>query len=326
MTDPASGNFGDRLERAIREKQSVAAVGIDPTLDLLPPGLAARGASGPEDLASALREFCLGLVRAVADLVPAVKPNIAFFEAFGLPGLSVYRATCRAAAEAGLLVIGDVKRGDIGSTAAAYAAGLLDCPRLPRRSPEEAEPPPGEALLGPHDALTLNPWLGSDSVGPFLARGCGRGQGFFILVKTSNPSSSEIQNLRLAEGGTVAERTAGLVRGWGENFRGAGGLSAVGAVVGATHPAELNRFRELLPDAPFLVPGYGAQGGTAAGVVPAFRPEGGGTVISASRSVLRAWRGENRPDDWPGAARRAVLAMNAEIAAALKAAGRRGWR
>jgi orotidine-5'-phosphate decarboxylase len=296
----------------------------------MPPDLAERAASGPDGLYSALSDFCLGIVLEVADLVPAVKPNIAFFEAFGLPGLSVYQSLCLAAANQGLLVIGDVKRGDIGSTAAAYAAGLLDRPR-----PEPDRPPGlggGErlqretgALLGPHDALTLNPYLGSDSVKPFIERGCGRGQGFFVLVKTSNPSSAELQDLRLDGGGTVAERAAGLARDWGRDKIGASGLSAVGAVVGATHPAELGRFRELMPDSPFLVPGYGAQGGSAAAAAAAFRADGSGAVVNASRSVIQAWKRESRPDDWRGAARRAVQAMNRDLASALRAAGKGDW-
>ncbi len=184
--------FGDRLDAAVREKKSVAVVGIDPTLALLPPSLAQRA---EEDIAgryAALSEYCLGIVSAVADLVPAVKPNIAFFEAFGMHGLSIYKTVCLTAAELGVLVIGDVKRGDIGSTAAAYAEGLLDAKHvrladLADLSPEQFQDRVG-ALLGPHDALTLNPYMGSDSTKPFFERGAGRGQGFFVLVKTSNPS------------------------------------------------------------------------------------------------------------------------------------------
>ncbi|MDR2392054.1 MAG: orotidine-5'-phosphate decarboxylase [Planctomycetota bacterium] len=322
--------FGDRLDRTVRERKSVVAAGIDPTLAMLPPDLAELARSGPDGLHSALSDFCLGVVMAVGDLVAAVKPNIAFFEAFGLYGLTVYKSVCLAAADLGLLVIGDVKRGDIGSTAAAYASGLLDCPRPGIRRlaaigdagqfAREAGP-----LLGPHDALTLNPYLGSDSVKPFLEKGCDQGQGFFILVKTSNPSGADLQDLRLDSGETVAERVAALTRDWGGAWIGESGLSSVGAVVGATHPSELCRCREIMPSAPFLVPGYGAQGGTAADVVPAFRPDGSGAVISASRSILQAWKTENNPLDWQGAARRAAGAMNADLRSALRAAGKGEW-
>ncbi len=320
--------FGDRLDAAVRERKSVAVVGIDPTLALLPPQLAARAGESSAGLYAALSEFCLGMVAAVADLVPAIKPNIAFFEAFGMHGLSIYKSVCLTAADLGVLVIGDVKRGDIGSTAAAYAEGLLDGERvslsdLTEMAPEQFQEKVG-ALIGPHDALTLNPYMGSDSTGPFIARGCGRGQGFFILVKTSNPSSAELQDLPLADGGTVAEHVATLVDGWGADHVGASGLSSVGAVVGATHPEELGRYRELMPAAPFLVPGYGAQGGSAADIVGAFREDGSGAVVNASRSILAAWRKEDNPEDWRAAARRAVVAMNEDLNSALQAAGKWG--
>ena len=322
--------FGDRLDRTVRERKSVVAAGIDPTLTALPPDLAARALAGPDGLHSALSDFCLGLVIAVGDVVAAVKPNIAFFEAFGLDGLTIYKSVCLIAVDLGLLVIGDVKRGDIGSTAAAYASGLLDCPRpeirrLAAIQDNDRFAREAGSLLGPHDALTLNPYLGSDSVKPFLEKGCDRGQGFFILVKTSNPSGAEMQDLRLDNGETVAERVAALTRDWGGAWIGESGLSSVGAVAGATHPSELGRYREMMPSAPFLVPGYGAQGGTAAGVVPAFRPDGSGAVVSASRSIIQAWKTENNPLDWQGAARRAAVAMNADLRSALWAAGKGDW-
>ncbi len=320
--------FGDRLDAAIREKKSVAVIGIDPTLAMLPPDLARRAEEGASGLYAALSDFCLGIVAAVSDLVPAIKPNIAFFEAFGMHGLSIYKSVCLTAADMGLLVIGDVKRGDIGSTAAAYAQGLLDAPRaaladLSSLPPEQFQDKVG-VLIGPHDALTLNPYLGEDSILPFIERGRGRGQGFFVLVKTSNPSSAQVQDLRLESGETVAERVAGLAAGWGEGTVGKSGLSSVGAVVGATHPRELGRYRELMPNAPFLVPGYGAQGGTAADVTPAFRGDGSGAVVNASRSVLQAWKKADDAGEWQMAARQAVLDMNADLQNALRAAGKGG--
>ena len=320
--------FGDRLDAAVREKKSVAVIGIDPTLQLLPPHLAHRAKEGSSDLYAALSDYCLGIVTAVSDLVPAVKPNIAFFEAFGMHGLSIYKSVCLTAADLGLLVIGDVKRGDIGSTAAAYAEGLLDAPRITLSELTDVPPELFQekvgVLIGPHDALTLNPYLGSDSIIPFTERGCGRGQGFFVLVKTSNPSSAELQDLRLEGGKTVAEHTAGLVVGWGKEYIGKSGLSSVGAVVGATHGDELGKFRELMPKTPFLVPGYGAQGGSAADVVPAFRADGSGAVVNASRSVLGAWKKAANPEEWQMAARQAVMDMNADLREALSAAGK--WK
>lgn len=327
MHKPENLHFGDRLVEAVRAKHSVAVVGIDPTKELLPPSLASLADSGPQGLTAALGEFCLGIINSVADLVPAVKPNIAFFEAFGMHGFPIYKSICLAADSAGLLVIGDVKRGDIGSTAAAYATGLLDAQRIDLTEVgsitdmNKFQESVG-VLLGPHDALTLNPYLGSDSIKPFTDKGLARGQGFFILVKTSNPSSADIQNLELASGGTVAEHVATLVDGWGRGSVGEYGLSAVGAVVGATHPEELARYRELMPESPFLVPGYGAQGAGATDVVGAFREDGTGALVNASRSILGAWKKENNPDDWRGAARRAAIAMNTDLQSALMQAGK----
>ncbi len=319
-------NFADRLDNAIREKNSVVVVGIDPTLALMPPQLAEKAKDGPSGLYSALSDYCLGLVTAVGDLVPAIKPNIAFFEAFGLPGLSIYKSVCLAAKDAGVVVIGDVKRGDIGSTAAAYAEGLLDAPAVNLQEltslPADRFQDKVGPLLGPHDALTLNPYLGTDSLLPFLERGVPRGQGCFVLVKTSNPSSREVQDLRVEGGGTVAERVAGLVKEWGKDHLGRMRMSAVGAVVGVTHGAELGRFRELMPDTPFLLPGYGTQGGGAKDVVAAFFSNGSGAVVNASRSIMQAWKTEGEAEDWQGAARRAVVRMNLDLASALQAAGK----
>jgi len=300
--------FGDRLAQAVERTGSVAVIGIDPRLESLPPALARFAASaGNADasgLAHAFLHFGLGVIEAVRDLVPAVKPNIAFFEACGVPGLFAYNSICQYACASGLLVIGDVKRGDIGSTAAAYAEGLLG------------------GRIGPHDALTLNPYLGADSLTPFLEHGRQQGQGFFVLVKTSNPSSADLQDLALAGGGTVADAAARLVHRLGQDQLGASGLSAVGAVVGATHPAELARYRAHMPHAPFLIPGYGAQGGTAADVVGAFREDGSGALVNASRSVIFAWQKERRPDDWTGAIRRAATRMNEDLCRALRQAGK----
>ncbi|MCC8180338.1 MAG: orotidine-5'-phosphate decarboxylase [Planctomycetes bacterium] len=326
MADEAVMRFGDKLDLAVREKKSVAVVGIDPTTALLPPALAERAKQGDAGMYSALSDFSLGILGAVGDLVAAVKPNIAFFEAFGLHGLSVYKSVCLAAASADVLVIGDVKRGDIGSTAAAYADGLLKAPRVSLESLEGVSPEVFQdrvgVLLGPHDALTLNPYLGSDSIEPFIKIGAGQGQGFFVLVKTSNPSSAELQDCRLESGETVAEHVAGLVANWGAPHLAACGLSSVGAVVGATHPTELGRYRELMPNAPFLVPGYGAQGGTAADVVPAFRADGSGALVNASRTILQAWKRYNMPDEWLAAARKAAMEMNEDLQNALQQAGK----
>lgn len=311
-------NFSDRLLAAIKVKKSVTVVGIDPQLDMFPPELQEI----VDDLGErqkALEIFGNGIIDAVADLVPAVKPNIAFYEAFGLAGTAAYITVCAHALKKGLLVIGDVKRGDISSTAAAYAAGLLrPLPTVEARADNPFQ-------FGPHHAITVNPYLGSDSVEPFLKIADPNGQGLFILVKTSNPSSAELQDLPLAAGGTVADAVAGLVNHWGAERLGVNGLSSVGAVVGATHPEMLAHFRELMPRTIFLLPGYGAQGGTATGILPAFRADGSGAVVNASRSVIYAWRKAAPGTRWQDAALAAAMAMNADIMGELQKSGKDGW-
>lgn len=307
-------NFGDKLFSAVKEKKSVAIVGIDPAFDKFPPSLQEM-VDDPVNRQEALELFGKGIINAVKDIVPAVKPNIAFYEAHGIPGLMAYDTVCAHAHSAGLIVCGDIKRGDIGSTAAAYADGHL---RPAATTGRVANP----FQLGPHDCVTLSPYLGYDSIGPFLDQARMQGQGMFVLVKTSNPTSSELQDLELKDGGTLAEAAAKLVDKWGASSVGEHGLSAVGAVVGATHPDELARYRELMPNSPFLIPGYGAQGGAAEGVMGAFKEDGSGAVVSASRSVIYAWQKEQAPSDWQGATRRAAIAMNEDLNSALKAVGK----
>ncbi len=304
---PVTASFVDALDEAIGRKRSVACVGLDPRSARLPPALAPPPDADREAVARAVAAFCARILDAVADRVCAVKPNIAFFEALGPAGLDVYADLVDQAHAAGLLVIGDVKRADIGSTARAYAAAHLGGE--------------GPGTLAAHDAVTVNPYLGTDAVGPFLDACRARGAGLFVLVKTSNPSSAEVQDLALAQRGTVAERVAGLVHGWGRDLCGACGLSSVGAVVGATHAGALARFRALMPRAVLLLPGYGAQGARGAQVTDAFLPGGRGAIVNASRSVLYAW--EQDPDaDVAQAARKAVDAMNADLGSALAAAGK----
>jgi orotidine-5'-phosphate decarboxylase len=291
--------FSDRLRQAILSADSVVVAGLDPTPAVLPPTFDAIDRNNNDLLAGAYADFCLGLIDIARGRVAAVKPNIAFFEALGIPGLSAYARICAAAHQAGLLVIGDVKRGDIGSTAAAYAEGLLG------DGLDTARP----GRLGPHDALTLNPFLGTDSVGPFLERARLSGSGVFILVRTSNPSAKELQELPLASGGTVADAVARMVTSWA----GTGdGYSDVGAVVGATSATELVRLRGLLPRSWLLVPGYGAQGGSADDVAGAFDADGLGAIVNASRSIMAAWKAE-KTNDWQSAAIRAISDMNTQL-------------
>jgi orotidine-5'-phosphate decarboxylase len=249
----AAGHFADRLAAAVERKGAPLCVGLDPDPALMPEGLR-------------VAEFCLGIVDAVAESAVAVKPQAAFFEAQGATGWADLVEVCGYAREAGLLVIADGKRGDVPSTARAYAAAF--------------------APLA--DAVTVNPYLGRDSLEPFFAHD---GLGVLALIKTSNPGSADIQDLPLEDGRPVWQHVAGLVDRWGADLIGESGLSSVGAVVGATHPEVLETVRSLMPNAVLLLPGVGAQGGRLDDLGPAFAAGPASALPSASRSVLYADRG-----------------------------------
>lgn len=266
-------------------------LGIDPQLDSVrEPGIPAG---------QTLAQFCCAIVEACAASVVAIKPQLAFFEARGLDGMRALAEVIAFGRRLGLLTIADAKRGDIGSTSAAYAEAFL-----------------GDGDFG-CDAVTVNPYLGSDAIMPFVAR-VRAGRGVFVLVKTSNPSSGEFQD-RAADGSPMWEWVARRVEGWGGDFVGPSGLSPVGAVVGATYPQHAARARELMPHATLLVPGYGAQGASAADAVRGARADGSGILVNASRSLMYAWL--RRPAATPAeAASAAAEAMRIELNAALEAA------
>jgi len=283
--------FADRLADAVARKGSNLCVGLDPRIDLLPPSLVTGLKPGRAGRARAYQRFCEELIDSVADQAVAVKPQVAFFEALGGPGISALEHICDAAAERGLLVIADAKRGDIGSTAQAYAEAWL--------APRDGERPVA-------DALTVNPYMGGDSLEPFLAA-CRGGAGMFVLARTSNPGGADLQEAELADGRPLWERTAELIAGWGEDLVGECGLSSVGAVVGATHPEAVERARELMPRQILLLPGVGAQGGSASDLAPAFRDHPAGGLVVAARSVIYAWR--ERRGDWQQAVRAAAAEL-----------------
>lgn len=311
-------NFADRLLDAIDQKSSSVVVGLDPDVGKLPEFLIERAqvrhGHGLKSLAAAVLDFNTQIIEAIHDIVVAVKPQIAFYEVLGIPGLQILQKTIRAAKSRGLLVIQDAKRGDIGSTAEAYATahiGFIDQGKK-------------KSIFGA-DAMTVNPLLGTDSIEPFLKWTRTEGRGIFVLVKTSNPSSSEIQNLEVVTDGDrcyVYEVIAHLVNRWGENSIGKRGYSSVGAVVGATFPEEAKLLRKLLPHAIFLVPGYGAQGGTAKDIIHCFKPDGKGAIVNSSRDIIYAFRKEEntaaqREPDFALAARESALRMRNEINSAL---------
>ena len=286
-------NYADRLAAAVDDKGSPCVIGLDPHLSRLPAEF--RAAHDPDasraEVAADVERFLFEVIDAVADLVPAVKPQSAFFEALGADGARVWERVVVRAHKAGLLVIGDVKRGDIGSTAEAYARAFLS-------GGPGADP---DTLC---DAITVNPYLGSDSIDPFLKACRDKGAGLYVLVRTSNPSSRELQALGDPP---LMEKVAELVDGWGRELVGTCGLSAVGAVIGATHPSELRSLRAKLPHSPLLIPGYGAQGGGAGDVAGGFLHGLEGALVNSSRGVLYAERrGE---EGWKDACRRAAREM-----------------
>ncbi len=300
-------NFADRLDAALERVRTPALVGIDPHLELLPPPFAsARDARAPRaERAAAVEAFCKELIDLVAGSVAAVKPQSAFFEVLGADGALAWERVVAHAHAAGLLVIGDVKRSDIASTAAAYATAFL-------------EGLPGTRQEHLCDAITLNPYLGPDSLEPFVDT-CRRvGGGLFVLVRTSNKGSAAFQ-----EHGDprLCERVADTVSALGDGLMGACGYSALGAVVGATHPAELVRMRQRLPHSVLLLPGYGAQGASARdvrGAFPSRQRPWRGALVNSARGVAFAWREKQHAGRaWQDATRHALAAMIAELGTAL---------
>jgi len=302
-------NFADRLVAAIRSRRSCAVVGIDPRLDQLPEALLATHPHAKHDLSEAAecyREFGLRIVERIALLVPAVKPQIAFFERLGPAGIRAYAAVVARARELGLLVIADVKRNDIGTTAQAYAEAYL--------GPLGTDDLPAGIEV---DAVTVNAYLGSDGILPFVEAAAAHGKGVFILVRTSNPSAGEFQDLE-QDGTKVYETVAEKVNEWGRSLIGESGYSSIGAVVGATYPAEAAELRRRMPGAYFLVPGYGAQGGSADDVAPCFNPDGLGAVVNASRAIIFAhraapWNEQFGEEDWEQALVAATNRMNENL-------------
>jgi len=317
-----AAGFADRLDAAIEAKGSPVCLGIDPTLDLFPAPLAHLASSTRREVAAAaVQRFCDELLEAVADLVAVVKPQVAFFERLGPPGWGALERLVREAHGRGLLVLADAKRGDIASTAAAYADYFYGDPARD----EEGEPAASLPGLGA-DALTVNPYLGADSLEPYL-RHVARGKGIYLLAKTSNPGSRNLQDLEVARAGETTgalplyRHVARLAARAGDTFQGERGYSSVGIVVGGTSPAEAAALRDDHPTVPFLVPGYGAQGAGPADVAAAFDRRGRGAVVNASRSLLFAYRAPQHRDlgaaRWAEAARRECLAMRDAIVAAL---------
>ncbi len=298
----------DTLIAQIVARQAPICVGLDTAAEYLPHG--AQGTA--EEQAEAVFAFNKGILDAVCDLIPAVKVQIAYYEPLGAAGIRCFVRTCAYAKQLGLIVIADAKRNDIGATAAQYARAFL----TPENGEKTTTSPDGSITGGLLcDLLTVNGYLGSDGILPFLSACKAQDRGIFVLVKTSNPSSGELQDLRLADGRSVYECMGDMVEAWGEESRGAYGYSRVGAVVGATYPEEAKALRRRLLHTFFLIPGYGAQGGNAEMLKNSFAAGGMGGIVNNSRGILCAYK--KRGGTYIDAAREAVLEMKADLLSVL---------
>jgi len=288
-----SQTFVDRLVESVGRRESQLVLGLDPDPARLwpraigsPAGEAgsAEPASPAVRAAAAVRRHCALVIEATAAECVAVKPQVACFERLGAPGWAALQEVANAARRAGLLVIADAKRGDIDVTAEAYAQAFLG----------ETPTPFGPVAGLGADALTVNPLLGRDSLAPFAEIAAERGAGLFVLARTSNPGAADVQELELADGGTVSDRLARLIAALGADWIGRSGLSDVGAVVGATAPQRLVRMRELMPHAVMLLPGVGAQGGRVEDLAPVFAPGPAAGLVTASRAIADAYKRDGR--------------------------------
>lgn len=303
----------NQLVEQIQKKNAPVVVGLDPMLSYVPEHITKiafeKYGETLEGVAEAIWQFNKGIVDATCDLIPAVKPQIAMYEQFGIPGLAAFKKTVDYCKEKGLVVIGDVKRGDIGSTSSAYAVGHL-----------------GKVLVGSRqyygfdeDFVTVNPYLGSDGVNPFIDVCKEEKKGIFVLVKTSNPSSGEFQD-RLIDGRPLYELVGEKVNEWGAQCMG-DTYSYVGCVVGATYPEMGKILRKIMPKAYILVPGYGAQGGTADQLAPYFNKDGLGAIVNSSRGIICAYKQDAYSkfgnQNYADASRQAVIDMIADINGAL---------
>ena len=306
-------NAMDLLIEKIKETNNPTVMGLDPRYEMLPECIKNKYGKDVKSVCQGILEYNKALIDSVYDIVPAVKPQIAFYEMFGIDGMECFKETCKYAKEKGMIVIADIKRGDIGTTAQGYSNAYL-----------------GETLVGDEyksfydiDWVTINPYLGIDGVKPFIDDCKKYNKGIFILVKTSNKSSGDLQDLKLEDGKTVYEKVAELVNSWGEDLIGENGYSSVSSVVGATYPEQLKILRKIMPASYFLIPGYGAQGGKAEDIALGFDENGLGGIVNASRSLMCAfksdrWKDEFSDEEYAKATRAEAIRMRDELLTAIK--------
>ena len=301
-------NAIDKLIYKIKETNNPTVMGLDPRYEMLPECIRNKYGTSLEDVSNAIVEYNKALIDATCDIIPAVKPQIAFYEMFGIPGIKAFYDTCRYAKNKGMIVIADIKRGDISSTAAGYSSAFLGKTKIGDK----------EESIFDVDFVTINPYMGTDCVKPFINDCIKYNKGIFILVKTSNESSGELQDLKLENGQTIYEKVAQLVEGWGMDLRGEYGYSSVAAVVGATYPKQLEELRKIAPHTFFLIPGYGAQGGKPKDIALGFDKNKLGAIVNASRSLMCAyksdkWKNEFGEDNFAKATRAEAIRMRDEL-------------
>ena len=281
-------NAMDRLIEKIKETNNPTVIGLDPRYDMIPKCVRDKYSEDISGACMAILEFNHALIDSVCDIVPAIKPQIAFYEALGLEGLQVFKETCTYAKSKGMIVIADIKRGDIGTTAAGYSNAFLGTTKISEIS----------YSIYDVDFVTVNPYLGIDGVQPFIDDCKKYGKGIFVLVKTSNKSSGELQDLKVDGGEEIYTEVGKLVQEWGKDLIGENGYSSVSAVVGATYPEQLESLRKVMPNSFFLIPGYGAQGGKAEDIALGFDKNGIGGIVNASRSLIAAYKSDNWKDKY----------------------------
>ena len=303
----------DKLVNKIKETNNPTVIGLDPRYEMIPNCIKEKYSQDLEGISKAIIEFNKKLIDETCDIIPAVKVQIAFYEMYGIEGLKAFKETCNYAKSKNMLVIADAKRGDIGSTAEGYSKAFLGRTKIGDK----------EIPIFDVDFLTVNAYFGIDCVKPFIEDCKKYGKGIFILVKTSNPSSGELQDLKTKDGDEIYTEMAKLVEKWGEELRGEYGYSSISAVVGATYPKQLKQIREIAPHTFFLIPGYGAQGGKAEDIALGFDSNGLGGIVNNSRGLMCAyksdlWKDKFSEEDFAKATREEAIRMRDELNKGIK--------
>ena len=308
-------NIMEKMAKRISELKNPTVAGLDTRIEYLPEEfvkeVCPNGINSFEDAAEAVYQYNVRLVDALHDIVPSVKVQVAYYEMYGAAGMVAFEKTMAYAKQKGMIVMADVKRNDIGATAACYANAYVGKTPMPY----------GEEQAFSSDIATINPHLGADGIKPFVDACAENGTGVYALVKTSNKSSGQLQDMKYEDGRTLYEAVADLVEEWGEETRGETGYSVIGAVVGATYPEQGTALRKRMPHTFFLVPGYGAKGATGKDIAGCFDEHGNGALVNASRSILSAWK-KRVGVAFDVAARDEALRMREDLCSSLKEMGK----